>query len=89
MALKPNAQAVWTFINDNDGADFTATDIAEALSLEVKSVNGILTSAFQKKGKIIREEAEVELADGTHKKVKFIRLTDDGRNWNPDAEESK
>jgi hypothetical protein len=34
----------------------------------------------------MREEAEVELADGTHKKVKFIRLTDDGRNWNPDAE---
>ena len=65
MALKPNAQAVWTFINENDGTDFTAADIAEALGLEVKSVNGILTSAFQKKG---------------------IRLTDDGRNWNPDAE---
>ena len=37
----------------------------------------------------MREEAEVELADGTHKKVKFIRLTDDGRNWDPNAEESK
>ena len=86
MALKPNAQAVWTFINENDGTDFTAADIAEALNLEVKSVNGILTSAFQKKGLTIREEGEVELADGTHKKVKFVRLTDTGRNWTPDAE---
>lgn len=84
--MKPNTIAVWNFINENDGADFTAADIAEALSLEVKSVNGILTSAFQKKGLIIREEAEIELPDGSHKKVKFIRLTDTGRNWTPDAE---
>jgi DNA-binding MarR family transcriptional regulator len=86
MAMKPNALAVWNFINENDGADFTATDIAEALNLEVKSVNGILTSAFQKKGLTIREEAEVELADGSHKKVKFIRLTEKGKAFTPDAE---
>jgi DNA-binding MarR family transcriptional regulator len=85
-AMKPNALAVWNFINENDGADFTASDIAEALGLEVKSVNGIITSAFQKKGLTIREEAEVELADGSHKKVKLIRLTEQGRAFTPDAE---
>lgn len=85
-AMKPNALAVWNFINENDGADFTATDIAEALGLEIKSVNGIITSAFQKKGLTIREEAEVELADGSHKKVKLIRLTEQGRAFTPDAE---
>lgn len=84
--MKPNALAVWNYINENDGADFTAADISEALSLEVKSVNGILTSAFQKKGLIVREEAEVELADGSHKKVKFVRLTDAGREFIPEAE---
>lgn len=84
--MKPNALAVWNYINENDGADFTAADISEALSLEVKSVNGILTSAFQKKGLIVREEAEVELADGSHKKVKFVRLTDAGREFVPEAE---
>ena len=84
--MKPNALAVWNYINENDGADFTAADISEALSLEVKSVNGILTSAFQKKGLIVREEAEVELADGNHKKVKFVRLTDGGREFVPEAE---
>lgn len=85
-AMKPNTLAVWQFINENDGTDFTATDIAEALGLEVKQVNGIITSAFQKKKLTIREEAEVELADGSHKKVKFIRLTEAGRAWTPDAE---
>jgi hypothetical protein len=55
----------------------------------VKSVNGIVTSAFQKKGLMTREEAEVELADGSHKKVKFIRLTDAGRDFDPEATESK
>lgn len=89
MALKPNSIAVFNYVKENDGADFTAQDIAEALNLEVKSVNGIVTSAFQKKGLMVREEAEVELADNTHKKVKFIRLTDAGRDFDPEAPESK
>lgn len=89
MALKPNALAVFNYVRENDGADFTAADIAEALSIEVKSVNGIVTSAFQKKGLMIREEGEIELADGKHKEVKFIRLTDAGREFNPEAETTK
>ena len=84
--MKPNTLAVWNFIVENDGSDFTAQDIADALNLEVKVVNGIVTSAFQKKGYTIREEAEVELADGSHKKVKFIRLTDKGQDFDPTAE---
>lgn len=87
--MKPNTLAVWNFINDNDGSDFTAADIAEALSLEVKQVNGIITSAFQKKGLTIREEGEIEMADGSHKKVKFIRLTEAGKEFDPSAEASK
>ena len=89
MALKPNSIAVFNFVKENDGADFTAQDIADALGLEVKSVNGIVTSAFQKKGLMLREEAEIELADNSHKKVKFIRLTDAGREFDPEATESK
>ena len=86
-ALKPNSLAVFNFVKDNDGSDFTAADIAEALDLEVKQVNGIVTSAFQKKGLMVREEAEVELADSTHKRVKFIRLTDAGREFDPSTQD--
>ena len=87
MALKPNSLAVFNFVKENDGNDFTAADIAEALGLEVKQVNGIVTSAFQKKGLMVREEAEVELEDGSHKKVKFIHLTDAGKAFDPDKAE--
>lgn len=85
-AMKPNTLAVFNFVRDNDGADITAADIAEALNLEVKSVNGSLTS-FQKKELIVREEGEIELADNKHKQVKFIRLTDKGREYDPTATE--
>ena len=60
-------------------------DIADALGLGVKQVNGSVTSAFQRKGLMQRVEAEVEVEDGKHKTVKFIQLTDDGRAFDPDA----
>jgi hypothetical protein len=34
-----------------------------------------------------RIPAEVELEDGSHKAVKFIRLTDAGREFDPNAAE--
>lgn len=89
-ALKPNSKLVFNYVTENDGANFTAADIAEATGLDVKQVNGIVTSAFQKKGLMERVPAEIELEDGTHKAVKFVRLTDLGRAFDPDAEvESK
>ena len=53
--LKPNSKLVFDYVKAHDGEDFTATDIASATGLEVKSVNGIVTSAFQKKGYMVRE----------------------------------
>lgn len=86
-ALKPNSKLVFDFVKEHDGEDFVAADIAEATGLEVKQVNGIVTSAFQRKGLMERIPAEVELADGSHKAVKFIRLTDEGRAFDPNSEE--
>ena len=86
MAMKPETVEIYNYIKAHDGEDFTAKDIAEALSRNVKSVNGSITS-FQRKGLTERVEAEMELPDGTHEKVKLIRLTDDGRSFDPEAEE--
>ena len=77
--LKPNSKLVLDYVKANDGKDLTAADIAEGTSLEVRVVNGIVTSAFQKKGLMERIPAEIELEDGTHKAIKLIRLTDAGR----------
>lgn len=91
--LKPNSKLVLDYLRANDGKNMTAADIAEGTGLEVKQVNGIVTSAFQKKGYTVRTEAEIEFdkEDGTkgHKTVKFISLTDEGRTHDFDAEESK
>ena len=89
MALKENSRKVFDYVKSIDGQNVTAADIAEATGLEVRSVNGIVTSAFQRKGLMERIPAEIELEDGTHKAVKFIHLTDEGRAFDPDATEEK
>lgn len=89
MALKENSRKVLDYVKENDGTNMTAADIAAGTGLEVKQVNGIVTSAFQKKGLMQRTPAEIQLEDGTHKAVKFISLTEDGKNFDPDAEEAK
>ena len=90
MAMKENSKKVLEYLKTVAGQNVTAADVADALGLEKRSVDGIFTSAIQRKGLGVREEAEIELADGTHQKVKFLRLTDAGKaidvNADPDAE---
>ena len=87
MAMKENSVKVLNYLKQINGQDVTAADVAEALGLEKRSVDGIFTSAIQRKGLGIRTAAEVELADGTHKQVKFLNLTDAGMAFDPAAEE--
>lgn len=86
MAMKENTKLVFEFLKENVDKDLTAADVAEALDFDKRRVDGIFTSALQRKGYGVREEAEVELADGTHKKVKYLRLTEEGYALDPDAE---
>lgn len=87
MAMSTNSKMILNYLKDNNGADLTAADVAEALGLDARQVNGAFTSAIQRKDLGVREEAEVELADGTHRKVKFLRLNDAGMAFDPDAVE--
>lgn len=83
-AMKENTRKIFDYLKENDGKDLTAADVAEALGMEKRSVDGSFTS-FQKKGLGVREPAEVENADGSHSKVKYLRLTEAGLTFNPDA----
>lgn len=87
MAMSTNSKMILNYLKDNHSADLTAADVADALGLDARQVNGAFTSAIQRKGYGVREEAEVELADGSHKKVKFLRLNDTGMTFDPDAVE--
>ena len=86
MAMKENSKKVLNYLKEVNGQNVTAADVAEAVSLEKRQVDGIFTSAIQRKGLGVRVPAEVELEDGSHKAVKFLTLTDDGMNFDPDAE---
>lgn len=91
MAMKENSRTVFDYVKAHNGENFTAADIAEATGINVKSVNGIVTAAFQRKGLMERVPAEIEEVkeDGKvgHKTVKFIRLTEAGMEFDPDATE--
>jgi hypothetical protein len=85
MALKENSKAIFYFVKEHEAENITAQDIADALGLGVKQVNGSVTSAFCRKDLMTRVEAEKTLADGSHQKVKYIKLTDLGRSFDPEA----
>jgi ABC-type transport system substrate-binding protein len=85
---KENAVNIYNYLKEHDGENFTAADIAEALNINVKSVNGTLNFTFMNnkdENKVVvpmieRVENTVELEDGKTKVIKFVRLTEAGRN---------
>ena len=86
MAMKENSKRILNYLKEVNGTNVTAADVAEALGIEKRSVDGSFTSAIQRKG---RTPAEIELEDGTHKQVKFLSLTAAGLAFDPDAEEAE
>lgn len=86
-AMSENAIKVLNYLKSINGENVTVHDISDALGLPVNSITGTFNS-FVKKGYGVRETAEIELEDGTHKQVKFLKLTDVGMNFDPveDAE---
>ena len=85
MAMKENTRKVLDYLKEVNGKkDVTAAMVAEELGLEKKSVDGSFTS-FQKKGFGIREEAQVKEGD-KYVNVKYLRLTQAGLDFDPDAE---
>ena len=50
MAMKENSKKVLNYLKEVNGQQVTAADVAEALGLEKRSVDGIFTSAIQRKG---------------------------------------
>ena len=85
--MKENSKKVLNYLKEINGANVTSADVAAELGLEKRQVDGIFTSAIQRKGLGLRTPAEIELEDGSHKDVKFLSLTDAGMAFDPDADE--
>lgn len=86
VAVSEKSLIVLNFLKENDGAKLTAEDIGAAVGMTTKSVNGVVTSGLIKNKFLVeRVPAEIELADGMHKQVNFIQLTDAGRAYDHEA----
>lgn len=87
--LSEAARKVWDYVTSMEGEHITASDIADGTGLGVKQVNGVITRGFNsadpENALLERVPAEVELPDGTHKAVKFIRKTELGMKFDPDV----
>ena len=93
---------VFNYVKEHEDENITAKDIAKAFGMEdARSVNGIITAAFQRHREEINGEKvivplmervegelEIETEDGKvkHESVKFIKLTDAGRAFEVEAE---
>lgn len=83
--MKENTKLVFNYLKEHDGEEIVATDIAEAVDLPIKSVNGIITAALCRKGKdyAVRipgvKNYKDEDGNDQVKNVKYIQLTDKGR----------
>ena len=101
VKMKENSYNVFTYVKAHEDENVTAKDIAAALGLESKQVNGIITAAFQRHREEIdgekvivplmervEGELEIEGEDGKvkHETVKFIKLTAEGRAFECEAE---
>ena len=86
--MKENSKKVLNYLKAINGQDIgvTSGDVAEELGLTKRQVDGIFT-AIQRKGLGVRTPVEIELEDGTHKAVKFLSLTSEGMDYDPDVED--
>lgn len=83
VAMSEKSLQVFEYLKEiGNDKNVTAAEVAEALGFNDKrQVDGIFTSGIQRKGYGERIAAEIELEDGTHKTVKFLKLTIDGLNY--------
>ena len=86
MAMKENSKKVLNYLKEVNGETVTAADVALATGLDKRQVDGIFTSAIQRKNLGFRTPAEIELEDGSHKPVKFLALNEAGLAFDPDAD---
>lgn len=92
MAMKDTTKTILKWLQNTSPEDnYTAQDIADALGMNVKSVNASITAGMINHGKglAVREPAKMEIEDGKFKDVKIIHLTPKGYTYDPDSEGDK
>lgn len=82
--MTPNARRILDYMKQNFGSEMTKQDIAATLGLSVSAVVGT-TNSLLKKG-YATERQEVSLDEkGKEKTIKYVTLTEEGNDFDPDA----
>ena len=80
--ISEKALQVLNFLKSNPDENYTSADIGAALGYEKKTIDGVVTAGLiRNKDLVERVPAEMELADGTHKPIKLIKLTAAGASY--------
>jgi len=96
MKLKENSLLVYNYVKEHQAENITADDIAEALGLTSRQVNGIVTMAFQRHKDADKNEVPLMVRvsgdpytddKGKAKVPKYIHLTAEGEAIEVEAEE--
>lgn len=83
--ISEKALQVLNFLKSNPDENYTSADIGAALGYEKKTIDGVVTAGLiRNKDLVERIPAEMELADGTHKSIKLIKLTPAGAAYDHD-----
>ena len=86
MAVSEKSKLVLDYLKSIGDANVTSQDIADALGLAKKTVDGVVTAGLIRgKNYAERVEAEMEITaeDGSvqHKPIKLIKLTEAGKAY--------
>lgn len=85
--MKPTTAQVIKYLQEHNGENITSDDVAEALGMTKKQVDGAFTMSVQKRDLGSRVPAEITLEDGSKKSVKWLRLNEEGMKFS--IEENK
>ena len=80
LVLTEKQAIIHNFLMATDGEKFTAYQIADETGLERKAIN-VLVNGLVQKGYCVRVEGTQKDAEGKDTAVKFVVLTDAGRNY--------
>lgn len=82
--MTDNSKMVFNYLKEHYGEQITAQKVAEDLGIKIAAVTGSV-NGLVKKGRAIRSESVEDAGEGKTVTVKYISLTDEGYNFDPDA----
>ena len=87
--MKLATAQVIKYLQEHNNENLTSDDVAEALGMTKKQVDGAFTMSVQKNHLGSRIPAEITLEDGSKKSVKWLRLNEEGMKFSVEGNKAE